>query len=389
MKPPYFTPENKKHLLMNGLLIAFGVCLYFYFIHIEEMHDFWAKLTTILSPFIIGGVFAYLLFRPTMWAEKMIFALPGMKKAPARLVRLLAIVLAVTFFVVLIVILIANVLPELVNSLMTLFNAFPELLASMEENIWTWLDSLNESQQEYLQSFIHSASTYLQQMAAYLATLIPEIFNYSRAASKMLLNIFVSMIITVYLLLDKEAFLPRLKRNILAIFGPQKAARINKVGTLTNHIFSNFIAGKILDSIIIGVLCFACLALMKMPYHLLISVIIGVTNVIPFFGPFIGAVPSIFLILMVDPPKALLLAIFILILQQVDGNIIGPKILGDSTGLPSIWIVFAILVGGGLFGFIGMLVGVPTFAVIYTLFNEFAEKKIAEQNNSGETNTEK
>ena len=246
---------------MNSMLIAFGICLYFYFVHIETMNSFWDKLTTILSPFIIGGVLAYLLFRPTMWMEKFLFAIPGLKKIPARFIRLLAILFTVTIFVILIIILVANVLPELINSLMTLFNAFPELLSSLEENIWKWLDSLNESQQEYLESFIHSASTYLQQMAAYLATLIPQIFNYSRAVSKTLLNIFVAGIITVYLLLDKEAFLPKLKRNILAIFGPQKATRIYKVGNLTNHIFSNFIAGKILDSIIIGVLCFACLAL--------------------------------------------------------------------------------------------------------------------------------
>lgn len=383
MKQPYFTPENKKHLVLNGLLIAFGVCLYFYLLNIETMNSFWDKLTTILSPFIFGGVFAYLLFRPTMWVEKILFAIPGMKKIPARFVRLLAITLTCCVFILLLLGLIAIVLPELVNSLMTLVNAFPDLLSSLESNIWRWLDSLNESQQEYLQSFLNSASEYLQQMAAYLASLIPELFNYSRAFTKTLLNVFVSLIITVYLLLDKEAFLPRLKRNILAVFGPERSARINKVGALTNHIFSSFIAGKILDSIIIGVLCFACLSLLKMPYHLLISVIIGVTNVIPFFGPFIGAVPSIFLILMVDPMEALILAIFILILQQVDGNIIGPKILGDSTGLPSIWIVFAILVGGGLFGFVGMLVGVPTFAVIYTLFNEFAEKRIAEQEKEG------
>lgn len=379
MKQSYFTPEIKKRLLTNGLLIAFGICLYFYFIHIKEMNLFWDKLTTILSPFIFGGVLAYLLYKPTMWIETLLFKMPYIKKISARLIRLFSIILSFSLFTVLVIALVAVLLPELTDSIMTLVNALPELLVSLENNIWLWLDSLNESQTAYLEKFLDSVSTYLQQMATYLATLVPQIFNYSRAFTQVILNLFVAIIVSVYLLLDKEAFLPRLKRNILAVFGPEKACRINKVGALTNHIFSNFIAGKILDSAIIGVLAFACLSLMNMPYHLLISVIIGVTNVIPFFGPFIGAIPSIFLVLMVEPSKALIIAIFILILQQLDGNIIGPKILGDSTGLPSIWIVFSIVLAGGLFGFVGMLIGVPTFAVIYTLFNEFAEKRIQEQ----------
>ena len=379
MKQPYFTSENKKRLVSNGLLIAFGICLYFYILHIEEMNAFWDKLITIISPFIFGGVLAYLLFKPTMWIEAMVLYLPYMKTLPKRFTRLVAIILAYTIFIALLSGLIAMILPELADSIMTLINAFPDLLKTLENNIWNWFDTLNASQKAYLDRFLDATSIKLQEMMTHLGTLIPQIYTYSISLSSALLNILVAIIISVYMLLDKEAFLLRLKRNIAAVFGTEKAGIINKVGSLTNRIFSSFIAGKILDSAIIGVLAYGCLALMNMPYHLLISVIIGVTNVIPFFGPFIGAIPSIFLVLMVEPSKALLIAIFILILQQLDGNIIGPKILGDSTGLHSIWIVFSILVGGGLFGFVGMLIGVPTFAVIYTLFNEFADKRIKEQ----------
>ena len=147
----------------------------------------------------------------------------------------------------------------------------------------------------------------------------------------------------------------------------------------THKIFGGFISGKLLDSLIIGILCFIVMSIFNWPYAVLVSVIVGVTNVIPFFGPFIGAIPSAFLILLVDPMTCLYFVIFVFILQQFDGNILGPKILGDSTGLSSFWVIFAILIGGGLFGFIGMLIGVPTFAVIYTLVRSAIEKKLKEK----------
>lgn len=144
----------------------------------------------------------------------------------------------------------------------------------------------------------------------------------------------------------------------------------------SDKIFGGFISGKILDSLIIGILCFICLSILKMPYTILVSVVVGVTNVIPFFGPFIGAIPSAFLILVVNPQQCLIFLIFILILQQVDGNIIGPTILGDSTGLSSFWVIFSILLGGGLFGFAGMILGVPICGVAYYICKRLVESKL-------------
>lgn len=148
----------------------------------------------------------------------------------------------------------------------------------------------------------------------------------------------------------------------------------------SNEIFGGFIIGKIIDSAIIGVLCFIGLSLIKMPYTLLVSVIVGVTNVIPFFGPYIGAIPSAFLILLSDPKKGLYFIIFILVLQQIDGNVIGPKILGNSTGLSPFWVVFSILIGGGMFGFVGMIMGVPTFAVIYYIISMITSQRLERKN---------
>ena len=162
----------------------------------------------------------------------------------------------------------------------------------------------------------------------------------------------------------------------LATFSPEKAKQIFELGRRTNATFGGFINGKIIDSFIIGVLCYILMLILQLPYAVLISVIVGITNIIPFFGPFIGAIPSFFLILLVSPIKALYFAIMVAILQQIDGNIIGPKILGNTTGLASFWVMFAIIVFGGMFGFIGMVVGVPVFALLYTYLGKYFHKRL-------------
>lgn len=184
-------------------------------------------------------------------------------------------------------------------------------------------------------------------------------------AVRIVFNVVIGIIISIYVLMSKESFIGQSKKLVYAIFPGKQANAIIHTVHKSNEIFGGFISGKILDSLIIGILCFICLYLMKMPYTVLVSVIVGVTNVIPFFGPYLGAVPSAILIMLANPIQGLYFILFILVLQQVDGNIIGPKILGDSTGLSSFWVVFAILIGGGVFGIPGMIIGVPVFAVIF------------------------
>ena len=195
-----------------------------------------------------------------------------------------------------------------------------------------------------------------------------------------LLDVIVGLIISVYVLYNKDTFSRQAKKVIYAIFPAQRANLLLHVTQKSNSIFGGFIIGKIIDSAIIGVLCFLGTSLLKMPYALLVSVIVGVTNVIPYFGPFIGAIPSAILILLVDPMKGLYFAIFILALQQLDGNYIGPKILGGSTGLSSFWVIFAIMIGGGLFGFVGMLLGVPAFALILYLLKLWLNYRLEKKN---------
>jgi predicted PurR-regulated permease PerM len=189
-------------------------------------------------------------------------------------------------------------------------------------------------------------------------------------------NLAIGIIVSVYLLSDIENYVASAKRMLYSLLSPEAAKKVLDGLAFTDRTFIGFLNGKLLDSAIMGILCYIVCAILNMPYALLVSVIVGVTNIIPFFGPFIGAVPSVIIILMVDPFKALVFILFIIILQQIDGNIIGPKILGSSVGINGFWVMFSIVLGAGLFGFWGMLLGVPVFVVIYTAVNKCIERKL-------------
>jgi predicted PurR-regulated permease PerM len=195
-----------------------------------------------------------------------------------------------------------------------------------------------------------------------------------------LYNLFIGIIVAIYILASKNTFLAQAKKLAYGLFKKDHADVIIHYVKISNGMFSGFIVGKIVDSTIVGILCFLLMSMMGLPYAMLISVIIGVTNIIPVFGPYIGVVPSAFLILLVDPMQALSFIIMIIILQQLDGNIIGPAILGESTGLSAFWVLFSILLFGGLWGIVGMIIGVPLFAVIYRIISDFINWKLADRN---------
>ena len=189
-------------------------------------------------------------------------------------------------------------------------------------------------------------------------------------------NLVIGIIVSVYILSDSETFAANAKRILYSLLTPEAAKKLLEGLDFTDRTFVGFLNGKLLDSAIIGLICYIVCAILNMPYALLVSVMVGVTNIIPFFGPFIGAVPSAIVILMVSPVKCLIFIIFVIILQQVDGNIIGPKILGSSVGINGFWVMFSIILGAGLFSFWGMLLGVPVFVVIYTAINNAIDRKL-------------
>ncbi|MDY5774522.1 MAG: AI-2E family transporter [Lachnospiraceae bacterium] len=361
-------------------VLVICLCIVFFFL-IYRYNGFaagWKKLTAILQPIIIGIVIAYLINPIMVFFEKhlMRWIEPKMKKKvkAKKLCRGIATLGALAVFILIIVVLLVMLIPQLVESIQGVATTLPSEVQHLIDKTNKYLSSDSEAA-NFVEDTLIYATNYIKDWA--MNDLLPKSNTYLTSITtglinvfKVLLNIIVGLIVSVYLLFSKETFIGQFKKLNYALFKPKKANIVIQTARKSNEIFGGFISGKILDSMIIGIICYIVLLIMKMPYPVLVSVIVGVTNIIPFFGPFIGAVPSFIIIVLANPIQGLYFLIFVVILQQVDGNIIGPNILGDSTGLSPFWVIFSIMVGGGLFGFAGMLLGVPTFAVIYYIMQE-------------------
>ena len=355
------------------IVILISMAAFFLIYRYEGVARLWERLMIILQPIIIGLVIAYLVTPIVNFEERHLLPLAEKKmknpKKAARMVRGVSVAGALLFVLLIIGILLQMVLPELYNSIMGMIETLPLQMNSFikllneyidsESKIAVYVEELLSGGIQFFQNWVQS--DFLPQTKNILTMLTSGVIS----VVKVVFNIVIGMIISVYVLMSKETFVGQTKKLVYAIFPAKQANVIIETVHKSNEIFGGFISGKILDSLIIGILCFVVLYLLKMPYTVLVSVIVGVTNIIPFFGPYLGAVPSAILITLANPIQGVYFVIFILVLQQVDGNIIGPKILGNSTGLSSFWVVFAILVFGGLFGIVGMIMGVPVFAVIY------------------------
>lgn len=355
------------------IVIVASVAVFFLIYRYQGLGVYWKKLIGILQPILIGIVIAYLINPLVCWEEKYLLRfLKAHMKTEARAKktsRLLSIFGAIIFVLLVVAILLNMVIPELFSSIRRLVVQLPEQVDDFSK----WLQQFVGEDSElpgYLEQMLDKAVAFFENWVE--TDLLPQATNILASlttgvisAVKVLFNVIIGIIISVYILMSKESFTGQAKKLVYALLPAAKGNVVVDTVRKSNEIFGGFISGKILDSAIIGVLCFIGLTILQMPYTVLVSVIVGVTNVIPFFGPYIGAIPSAILIMLADPIKGLYFIIFIVALQQLDGNIIGPRILGSSTGLTSFWVVFAILVGGGVFGFLGMLLGVPVFATIY------------------------
>lgn len=373
--------ELKRYGMIAGIVfLTFCCCILFFFL-IYRYHGlaaYWRKLMSILQPIIIGFIVAYLINPVMKFLEGYLlrYLTPRMKstKRARRTARSLGTAGAMFFLLLIIFLLLNMMIPELIKSIQNMMVSLPSEVSDFTAWIQNVLSEDSELAQmlgtsllnltDFLEKLLKEQL--LPQANTYLASIATGAFN----MVMVLFNFIIGLIIAVYILMSKETFIGQGKKIVYAVLPAKTGNRVIHMARVSNRMFGGFISGKILDSAIIGVICYIGLVIMRMPYSLLVAVIVGVTNVVPFFGPYVGAVPSVILIALAEPVKGLYFLIFILVLQQIDGNIIGPKILGDSTGLSSFWVVFAILVGGGLFGFMGMLLGVPTFAVIYYAIRE-------------------
>lgn len=361
------------------LVIVAGVLIFFALYRIDSIFAIVSKVWQVLLPIVYGLVFAYLMNPIVKTVERWLLRFKWMEKY-ARVVGVLC-ALLVVFAVI--VALCNMMLPELYKSIRDLITDIPTRLETALDAVNhmigdnTTMDALAKGAIEEGSNMLENwlKTDLLAKTNDVMVFLTDGVFN----VVGVLIDLLVGLVVSVYVLFSKEKFAGQCKKIIYAVMKPKKANGLLHVAKKSHEIFCGFLVGKILDSLIIGVLCFIGLTIIRMPYALLVSVIVGVTNVIPFFGPFIGAVPSVLLVALTDPIKGVYLAIFILALQQLDGNVIGPKILGESTGLSAFWVVFSISLGGGLFGFAGMIMGVPTFAVIYYLVETIIEKRLRER----------
>ena len=389
---------EKKYLYWGLTAFAvIGASIIFYLVlsQLPAMNTFLGKIVGILKPVIYGLVFAYLMNpilrflerqKLTAWGERVF---PDKPRKAASFSRFLGVFITLLITLLVLAGILWMLLPRLYESLETLANSLPNYFESARNRIIQFFPDGSEAETIALNIF-NSAVTFVNswfngEFLSDLSSVLISISTGLFSVVKELLNIAIGFIVAIYVLVSKEKFSAQGKKVIYSILNIKQANTIIHGFYNANRIFSGFISGKILDSLIIGVLCYIILTIFQMPYKELVSVIVGVTNVIPFFGPFIGAIPSAFLILLIDPMKCLTFIIIILVLQQFDGNILGPKILGDVTGLGSFWVICAILVGGGLFGFVGMLVGVPVFAIIYMSVKGWVERSLKKKGISSKT----
>lgn len=387
--------ENKDYIkwgITAFLVVLGGIISYYVIFHLDNLTARIAKLFIILAPVIDGIALGYLMTPVLNTIERKIVK-PIFKKLNINHKktqrRMFSIIITLFVIMSLIYSFFSVVIPQIGKSINTIIEQFPNYVNTFE----VWISKLlrdnpviEKNATDIINKYFNDIETFVEsKVMPQLNGLIRTISMSAYSMLKGFWNLIIGFIISVYILSGKETFAAQAKKLIYAFLPKETANRLISNARFANQTFGGFFVGKIIDSIIIGLICFIGTTIIGTPFPVLISVIIGVTNIIPFFGPFLGAIPSILLILLVDPMQALYFLIFVFILQQVDGNIIGPKILGDSTGLSSFWVIFAITLFGGLWGVFGMIVGVPIWAVVFAFMKSLIEIRLANKELPTET----
>lgn len=372
--------------ISNLIVVILSISFYLCVTHFDILWAQLTKLADVSTPFIAGFAVAYLLNTPTNFFEQKVYV----RRKHA---RALAVATVYLIALLLLVVLLNLILPQVVESAILLASRMSGYIANLNDLLFD-LSQRFELDQEILaevNKLIGSYQDAIRNLASFVAESLPQVFQMGVNVGNLMVTILTTFVSSIYMLLGKDTLVKQIKKLTYAAVPKKKAERVLTVCRHANDVFSGFINGKLLDSVIIGILCFIVCAILQIPFAPLLSLVIGLTNIIPFFGPIIGAVPCILILLIVDPWAALRFLIMVIALQQFDGNILGPKILGDSTGLSAIWVLVSIVIGGGLFGFPGMLLGVPTFAVIYSLVREWTANRLTAKgiNEDGEPLPEK
>ena len=359
--------ESNKAYIKAGLtglaVVAGGILLYFLIDRSAQVSAFIQRIGRILMPFVYGAVLAYILAplcgKLEAWLSK------HFPRGNPSLWRGLSIFISLLLALIVIALVIGIIVPNVVRSVISVVDQLPEMAASVQEKI-SALQVSDPDAYAWLTNFFGQAKGAIESWASTsVMPVMQQVVSGTMSVVTVLKDMMLGFIITIYLLFSRQKFAAQAQLVLRSLFSPRWADRIENEVRYADRMFNGFFMGKLLDSAIVGLLCFVGCLLLRLPYAPLISVIVGVTNIIPFFGPFIGAIPCALLLLIENPVHCLIFLAFIIVLQQLDGNVIGPRILGDKTGLSGFWVTFAILLFGGLWGIVGMVVAIPLFAVIY------------------------
>lgn len=363
--------DLKRKVLAAVIVVAIGLTIYFVYNKIDIFIGMFDTVASLMMPFILGFAIAFLLNRPMMFFERKVF---GNWKVKQQTKRNLATILTMIIAIIVVAAFLMMLIPQLADSIFSLVKAFPGYVDEFQKFALDYMEehAINANEiNTYLEK-----TNFFSKLTEMVTTALPQMVKLTYRFGSVLLDILLGIMSAIYMLMDKERLTRYIKKINYAIFPVEASEYLHRMTLASADIFNNFIIGKAIDSLIIGILCYVGALIFHFPYALLLSVFVGITNMIPVFGPFIGAIPGIVILFIIHPITALYFALFIFVLQQFDGNILGPMILGDKLGMPSIGILFSVVIGGGLFGILGMFIGVPCFAVIYTAVKEFVNFRL-------------
>lgn len=362
------TLKNIFIILSYAALLVLGV------IYFESIFQYLGELLNIIQPFIIGFILAFIFNIPMKFFEKKL-TIQNKKKR-----RVVSAILSVLLILLVLLLVVMVVVPQVIENVRTLIDNLPSIFAQAEK--WLnyvfeeirlspdLLDKINEFQTRFAQTFISTLTAWAPNIASGVSHITTSV-----------INIFMGFVMAIYMIFSKDKLIRQVKKFAHALFNDQHYQYISEVVKLTGTTFENFLAGQLTESIIIGVLCYIGCMILDIPYASIAAIVIGFTNIIPYFGPIIGAVISSVLILFVSPVKALIFLVFSTLLQQFESNLIYPHVVGNSVGLSALWVLFAVSVGGGLFGIPGMVFGLPTFSVIYELLRRWTNYRLEVKRN--------
>ena len=371
-----FSDQYREIARTAVIVLLIGVLMVGALIYVDRISGFISQVLSAMMPFFIGGALAFIQLPIAKWLESVLAGTLYRRKPKARTLRLLSSLLSLLLLIALISLFVQILLPQIISSVGSLVRQITTFVNENNDQVNSVLKQLGfiDAQADPLntawQNLLSTMTTYVDVLPTILRTSYNVVYSF-------IFRLFIGLITSFYLLADRDRIVRAAKRILFASIRRDRYDVLTAWISRANGIFAGFTTGKIVDSIIIGVLCYLGMLVMQLEYAVLISVVIGITNILPFFGPFIGAIPSILILLIINPSSALKFGIFILVLQQVDGNIIGPRILGNYVGMSPLLTMVSIILGSSLFGFVGMLLGVPICALLYTIIHTVVDTRLA------------